>query len=186
LRYIINTGIKIMTHLKYHSLFALALLLPFAAGCGGEQRLPGMPPLHPVFITVEQDGSPLADAVVSLLGDDEVTRQWPAGGVTDANGVAQMRTGGRFNGAAAGRFRVTVDKVERPVNPYEAHTESDSPHFQDYLRAQRYIDANTFIVVDPRFSSNDTPLTIEVVRGQRNYSVDISPAVRIRMTVTVY
>jgi len=169
-----------MKHLKYHSLFALTLLLPIVAGCAGEQRLPGMPPLHPVFITVEQDGNPLAGATVTLLGNDEVTRQWPAGGVTDTNGVAQMRTSGRFEGAAAGQFRVMVDKTERPINPYEAHTESDSPHFQDFLREQRIVEANTFIVIDPRFSSNDTPLTIEVVRGQRNYSVDVSPAVRIR------
>jgi len=61
-----------------------------------------------------------------------------------------------------------------------AYTESDSPRFQDFLREQRNVEANTFIVVDPRFSAHDTPLSIEVVRGQRNYTVDVSPAVRIR------
>ena len=121
-----------------------------------------------------------------LLGEDEETRQWPASGVTNADGVALIRTGGRFDGAAQGRFRVKVDKIERPVNPFADHADGDSPNHQDYLREQRNVEANTFIVVDQKFSSNDTPLSIEVARGQRNHSVDVSPAVRVRMGVANY
>ena len=163
----------------------LFLVFPFAVGCG-EQRLPGMPPLVPASVTVMQDGHPLAGASVSLLGADDITRQWPAGGITDVNGVAHLRTGGKFDGAAVGIFRVTVNKTERPENPFAAHADSDSANHQDYLREQKKVNANTFIVVDRKFSSNDTPLSLEIVKGQKDYTVDVSPAVKIKFTQVTY
>ena len=163
----------------------LILFFPFTVGCG-EKTLPGMPPLVPASVTVMQDGQPLAGAAVSLLGDDEITRQWPAGGITDANGVANLRTGGKFDGAVVGKFRVTVNKIEKPENPFVSHADSDSVNHQDYLREQRKVDANTFIVVDRKFSSNDTPLSLAVVKGQKNYTVDVSPAVKTKVQQAVY
>jgi len=163
----------------------LILVFPFAVGCG-EQTLPGMPPLVPASVTVMQDGHPLAGAGVSLLGADDITRQWPAGGTTDANGVAHLRTGGKFDGAVIGKFKVMVEKTERPDNPFIDHASSASTNHLDYLREQKKVNANTFIVVDPKFSSNDTPLFLEIVKGQKDYTVDVSPAVKIKFTQVTY
>ena len=94
----------------------LYLVLPvvcllFLPGCGGQKLPDGMPKLTSVVLTVKQDGAPLEGAVVGLLPLDPANSRWNAGGVTDKNGQAKIRTLAQYDGAVPGKYKVTVVKT---------------------------------------------------------------------------
>jgi len=149
--------------------------IAFIAGCGGQQLPDGMPRLYPVTITVTQDGVPLGDATVALVG----TSQWTPTGATNAEGVATLYTQGRFRGAPEGNFRVTITKMleegqRPPPSPFDAESERI---FQEYVRSGQT--HRVFHVIPSAYRSADTtPLAVEIVRGTRNYTVNVEGTVR--------
>jgi len=151
--------------------FALVLVLP---GCGGEQRPPGFPRLYPVSIKVTQEGTPLADATVSLrISDDSMT--WSIGGRTDDQGVATLWTHGKFRGAPVGTFKVALDKVAN-----EGEDELLQALEREDGTAAR-IQVNSFSFVPAEYNSVETtPIEIEITSRSRMIEVDAGPAVRIR------
>jgi hypothetical protein len=143
------------------------------SGCGGEELPPGVPKLYPATITVMQDGKPLADAQVICLNIDP-SNGWTPGGMTDTNGVVKLRTLGRYNGAPAGTYDVSVSKIEYPDIQLPSE---DSP---EYKRIAKEIADNTFIVIDPKFGIGKTPHRVEISPSNLKHEVDVSPAVRIK------
>lgn len=108
-------GISESCNLPARLLLGIAIV---AAGC---QDLPvpdDLPPLLPVTILVMQDAQPLSEATVVLASPDF---HWSVGGVTDAAGVAVLWTSGRYRGAPAGSYRVTVTKDEVVEKPNPRH-----------------------------------------------------------------
>ena len=101
--------------MKKNLLVVCTLLLSVAliAGCGGPQRPPGMPQLYSCVLTFQfEDGTPVADAGVSLVPDSMELAQWSISGRTDSSGVARIHTRGDFVGAPSGTYTVTVRKEE--------------------------------------------------------------------------
>ena len=150
------------------------------AGCGGDKLPPGIPKLYPATLTVIQDGKPLAGAEIIMINVDPAIN-WSAGGVTDQNGVLKLRTQGRYNGAPAGRYKVAVEKTEIPdiVRPEEP---SNSEEMTEYNRIIREIRENTFHVVDQKFGMEKTKLEVEISPSNLKVTVDVSPAVHVKVT----
>ena len=149
-------------------------------GCGGEQLPPGMPRLYPATLTVTQDGKPLEGASIILTNVDPSV-SWSAGGATDQNGVLRLRTMGRYDGVPAGTYRVAVSKIESPNLTLPDEMPSDPEGVREYNRILREIENNTFYVVDPKFSLGNSELEVEISPSNLRVTVDVSPAVHIRL-----
>ena len=108
---------------KYHGICCLTLvvLLLTAVSCSGKKKPEGLPELHPLTIKiVYDDGTPVEGATVQIISlDTSGAQRWNTGGKTDAQGQAAMRTHGEYPGAAAGNYKVVVDKEEVVYNNAE-------------------------------------------------------------------
>ena len=128
------------------------------SGCGGEPKPEGLPKLHPVSLKFIQEGEPVEGAAVVLVPQSD--SKWASGGVTDAKGVAVLRTHGKFIGVPAGTYKVRVQKQETEAAP----TTTDSTGLTTYGISKAYD------VVNPDYFHPDkTPLAIEVVNGKNNF-----------------
>jgi hypothetical protein len=152
-----------------------ALLMIFlATGCGGPARPEGMPRLYPASVTVVQEGTPLAGAMVQLVSDEPELSRWGPSGITDAAGVAVLKTNGTYDGAPLGKFKAIVSKREREPhpNPEWANLPDGDPNFQKYRQAE--MKRKTFNYVEPKYSSiADSPLTLEITADGKTYSLDV-------------
>ena len=153
-------------------LFAFVLLL---SGCGGDARPPGFPKLYPVSLNVAQEGVPLADAAISLrISDNSMT--WSIGGRTDEQGVVVLWTHGKFRGAPAGTFKVTVDKV---VNEGEKEM-LEAADREDVVAVNR-IQVNSYSFVKDEYTAVETtPIEIEITQKTKVLGIDAGPAVKIK------
>ncbi|MDR1289863.1 MAG: carboxypeptidase-like regulatory domain-containing protein [Planctomycetaceae bacterium] len=88
------------------------IFLVLVVGCSREQRPEGIPTLYPCNITITQDGKPLSGAMVTLYTESSEDRRWSPGGTTDSQGVIQIKVLGKYSGAPAGTYKVTVEKQE--------------------------------------------------------------------------
>jgi len=145
------------------------------AGCSGESRPEGMPKLYPsVRIKVVQEGTPLEDAYVSLRPEDK-SLTWGIGGKTDAQGIAQLWTHGKYKGAYAGTFKVVVTKT---VN--EGEKEYIAALDRHDTKAAEAVKVQSFSFVEDKFGlENQTPLTIEISSSSNVIEVDAGPVVKI-------
>ena len=126
------------------------------AGCGGEPEPEGLPKRYPVTLTFTQEGEPCVEAIVTLFPESD--SPWGTGGITDANGSVKVQTHGKFPGAPAGKYKVTVSKTESgPVGPAPV----------DMFTTQV---TQTFNLVDPDYANSaTTTLTVEVEAGKKAY-----------------
>ncbi|MDR1269130.1 MAG: hypothetical protein LBK82_06370 [Planctomycetaceae bacterium] len=86
-------------------------------GCG--QKLPdGMPKLYPVTITIVQENTPLEGAIVQLIPEDSSLSTWGPMGITNASGVTELQTNGKYKGSPLGQFKVLVTKKEIEPHPH--------------------------------------------------------------------
>ncbi|MDR1480963.1 MAG: hypothetical protein LBJ00_18725 [Planctomycetaceae bacterium] len=143
----------------------LIVVVLFVTGCGSSSRPKDLPPLHSCVITVMQDGKPLADARVTLVPE---AGHWNATGSSDTAGVAEMFTSGSYQGVPEGKYRVCVMKIETLAGkPSEDDSKPGEP------------DRN-FNLVDPQYSDTlESPLYIGVVKGTKEYKIDVGKAVKI-------
>ena len=160
--------------MKYFTLGLFATIVVCLVGCSKEKRPDGMPPLNPaVCIKVVQDGKPLDDANVSLRSQDK-SLTWGIGGKTDAQGVAQLWTHGKYKGAYAGTFKVVVTKeIKEGEKEYvEALSRNDT-------QAAAAIKVQCFSYVEDKFGSeSQTTLTVNIDSASKIIEVDVSPAVK--------
>ena len=161
------------------SLIASFLAVTFFTGCG--EKLPdGMPKLYPTSITVIQESGPLEEALVQLFPEDGSNSQWGPSGITDASGVAEMKTNAKYKGAPLGKYKATVIKREREPhpNPEWASLPREDPNFQKFVQISRML--KLYDLVEPQFASVvKSPLLIEVTADQKEHTVDVGSKVKI-------
>jgi 5-hydroxyisourate hydrolase-like protein (transthyretin family) len=117
-----------------------------------------LPPLVPVRITITQDGTPLADAAVTLINNDTSLSRWVVGGRTDASGVCNVCTQGKYSGAPHGSFKVLVRKEESEIV-------NDEQNFYDVVE-EKY---KTVLTTD---------LTLEVPNSGATQTFDVGKAIK--------
>ncbi len=95
--------------------FLVTLLIFVFVGC---QRLPerpdGMPELTPCMISVTFGGERLSGVGVTLQPKDSTTNRWLAGGQTDADGRAVLKTAAHYKGVVPGEYSVMFQKFAEP------------------------------------------------------------------------
>ena len=161
------------------SLSTLLFVVSFIMGCGGQTRPAGMPRLYPASVEVTQEGTPLEGATVTLVSEDPELGRWVPTGITDTSGVAVLQTNGLYSGAPLGIYKVVIVKrvTEPHPNPELAGAERGTPEEARYDQLDRA--RKMFTYVEPQYSSaTDTPLTIEVIAGQKAYSADAGKKVQ--------
>ncbi|MDR1053646.1 MAG: hypothetical protein LBL39_05675 [Planctomycetaceae bacterium] len=103
----------------YCAAVTIVLFGILCVGCCGCKRLPpppeGLPKLYPCKITVTFGGQVVEGVNISLASVDP-NYKWKAGGRTDKNGVAEIRTSFAFSGAPLGQFKVGFDKIREEGN----------------------------------------------------------------------
>jgi len=160
---------KSFTFVVVLCLYVIALV-----GCRKEQRPDGMPPLVPCEISVTQDGNPLDGATVGLVAEKDASgKVWLVNGHTGPNGVAVIKTYGRFTGAPINKYKVTVFKEE---------TEKVGPVYIDKDTGREKQETHYYHLVEPALAMADTStLELEVVKGTKRYTVDVGKAVRVEI-----
>lgn len=155
------------------SVFGCLVIALTGLACS-EKRPDGMPELHPTVLTFTQQGTPLPGAAVMLHSESESTRRWGCGGTTGPDGKIRLRTYGKHDGVAAGKFKITVSLVYSDAeDELKKHT-SDSPEYKEIMTKfppHEYI---------PRkyVKKDTTPLEIEIVPGKNTKTFDIPEKVR--------
>jgi len=149
---------------------SLSLALLFHSGCGGGHsgRPADMPMIYPVKITVTQEGAALQEAGVTLTAKTPA-KYGVASGLTDAHGVAVIRTYG-FAGVPEGQYTVTVSK--QGVEGATEATDIDGNRYQTGGKVYEYVNV--------RYSKTDTsPLNIEVTTKGATESFDVGAPVHL-------
>ena len=170
-----------------YSNLSLALLVAFVisiVGCTKENRPDGMPPLHPTKITLIQAGKPCADAKISIIpvGGDS---RWTSGGTTDASGILEPKTHGKFKGVPEGKYKVTVDKSvgegePPPPSPIDAESKKK---YDEYIAAKKTY--KLFQVIPDQYRLRDrTPLELEVKAGKNEIELDVPEEVKVEVKST--
>lgn len=153
------------------SQFLIILTVFLETGCSSGPDPPeGMPTLHPVKITLLQDGKPVESASVRLVPNGKPS-SWYSGGSSDAQGMVAIKTHGQFLGAPAGNYKVTITKIETPTASNSSLENLNQATHQD----------SSFDLVDPKFGSPaKTPLLIEVAEGSNEKEFELGPPARIK------
>ena len=134
-------------------LILLAVCLLLFSGCGGKKLPEGMPKLTSVILTVTLDGAPLEGATVGLIPLDSANSRWNAGGVTDKSGKAKIRTLAQYDGAAPGKYKVTV--MKKYIEPLP-----EGQTYEEFLKTER---PPAVEYVHKKFATQSTtPLELEV------------------------
>lgn len=158
---------------KLVSLLVIIGLFALTSGCS-EPKPDGMPELYPVKLTFTQEGKPLVGASVLLVPESEELRRWGCGGLTDASGVIHLRTYGKYDGIAVGKYKITVSLIYSDAEEELKKHASDSPEYRalstknppnQYI-PKKYVDKKT------------TPFEIEVVAGKNAKTFDIPEKVK--------
>ncbi|MCL2306586.1 MAG: hypothetical protein FWC43_14705 [Planctomycetaceae bacterium] len=157
------------------SLFAVCLF----TGCPGQERPAGMPELFPCKITITQGGRPLGDAIVNLV-PEEAALGWVINGITDANGVATIKTQGNYTGAPAGPYKVCVSKVE--ITPSQIPQPAKDASYAELVeygeKAGKEV-RPSYNIVKPEYNDAAiTPLSITITKGKNNVTLDAGETIR--------
>lgn len=91
-------------------LFCLCLLV--LSGCSGEK----LEPVYPVSGTITQKGKPVEGAIVAftpLIAGSGL----PASGISDATGGYKLTTRNSGDGAAVGKYRISLAKYDKKLEP---------------------------------------------------------------------
>lgn len=166
-----------------------ALALVAALGCGGEKLPEGMPKPVATTLTFKVDGKGLADANITMIPADE--GRYVAVGKTDANGVADMKTDGKFKGAVPGEYKVVVaakDEVDYgefgpPPTGDPAALEKWNVAVENGGGAAQF---KRYSLVAAEFGDVEkTPLTVSVADGKVAETFDLGDSTREEVDVEV-
>ncbi|MDO5582104.1 MAG: hypothetical protein Q4G69_13325 [Planctomycetia bacterium] len=153
--------------------FAVLSVLLFACLPGCLKPLPdGMPDLVSFQAKVVQDDKPLEGAHVVFKGEKN---HFLVDGVTDSNGIAQMKTQGKFTGIPCDNYRISVEKIVRTPSKYDgipAPPEEDQKAIDELAkkRAAEYCPTHSY--VEAKFGNVKTSgLTVNVDKAG---SVDLN------------
>ena len=162
--------------------FILLTCLCFALnGCGGEKLPDDIPKPYPTVITITQDGQPLAGASVVLVPMDP-SNTWHAGATTDASGKATLQTHVKYDGVVPGKYYIIVSKFEPAQKEAVVvpNQETDPEGYARYMETSaKDATGGGYDLVDLKFSKASPDVTIEVVAGTNEQTVDVGKAVRV-------
>ncbi|MCF7962200.1 MAG: hypothetical protein K9M08_15795 [Pirellula sp.] len=91
-------------------LVGLSLLI--LSGCSGET----LEPVYPVSGTITQKGKPVEGAIVAFT-PLTAGNGLPASGISNAAGVYKLTTRNSGDGAAVGKYRISVAKYDKKLEP---------------------------------------------------------------------
>ncbi|MDO5552479.1 MAG: hypothetical protein Q4G68_01840 [Planctomycetia bacterium] len=144
-----------------------ATLLACTFGCG-QAKPEGLPNLAPCTVKVVQEGTPLPNATVVFHGTSPDADRWPVLALTDADGVATMKTAGDFYGAPVAEYTVTVSAEEVVDKGIDPNDKSEFP-------APR---VTTYSLVSPEYGDAATsPLKVSVAAGKNHFDLDVGKKV---------
>jgi hypothetical protein len=158
--------------------FQLTILFVFilfsALGCSRSSKPDDFPKLYPCKITITQDNTPLAEAIVSLVPPDQSNWKWRSSGKTNAKGVATIMTYG-FVGSPAGSYKVTVVKTvdEDPVYITNSNNEKQVSSYE-----------SVYTLVEEQYSKPEkTPLEINVPESSKGVTAtfDVGKTTKIKL-----
>ncbi len=160
-------------------LAALVATVVFCAiGCGGPQKPSDLPDLYPVKLTIIQDGQPLEGATVYLV-DTTNTCRFTVGYQTDAKGIADLKTDGKFPGCPAGNFKVVINKKFMPEMP-TGNPPSDPEERAEFDRKIKELNDQVAETVDVKFTkASTTPEVIEVTSAGLEKTIDVGEKVHV-------
>lgn len=138
------------------------------SGCSKSSLPEGFPKLYPCEITVNQGGTPLEGATVTLMPKDPAN-VYSSSGTTDASGKAVLKTYGHA-GAPMGKSAIVVTK---------AIDEGGTPVYDpDTGNFVRNAGASTYSYVEKDYTKKETTvLEIEIQKGKNEKAVDVGKAV---------
>jgi len=149
------------------SAFVFALAFS-TVGCQKKDRPSDMPDLVKIKIVLTQDGQPLTGALVNMIPTDEASK-YPSGGVSDDKGICEPRTRGKFQGAPAGTYDVTVSKQT---------TEETGNMIPGALPGQEIPETKTFNIVDAKYGKPGE-LKLEVKSdGEKTFTFELGAPVK--------
>lgn len=152
------------------SFFLTAFLLLSFVSCGGQKKPDGMPPLHPTKITIVQENGPLEGATVTLVNADDPRFRWVVGGVTDAQGICQLKTHGNYQGVPVGKYKVLVQK--------SYSTGGSEPSGVPQPASVNTPEVKWFDTVDLKYKTvNTTDLEIGIKQGSNVQEFNVGAAV---------
>ncbi|MDR0390487.1 MAG: hypothetical protein LBH59_01160 [Planctomycetaceae bacterium] len=94
------------------------ILVLFSFGCRRFERPEDMPDLTPCVIVTTFGGEKIENVSIQLHVQDPTTNKWVAGGKTDVDGKAVLKTGAYFNGAVPGDYIISFQKfAEQEFSP---------------------------------------------------------------------
>ena len=162
------------------------LALVAAFGCGGEKLPAGMPKPQPTTITLTLDGKGLADASVTMIPD---SGSYAAVGKTDASGVAEMKTNGKFKGAVPGEYKIIVGaKDEIDYGELGPPPTGDPAALEkwniDVEKSGGMAQFKRYSLVSTEFTDvENTPLTLTVADGKNAETFDLGASAREEVEV---
>ena len=123
-----------------------------------------MPKPYPVTIQIVSEGTPVAGASVMFFPEDRNSR-WGSGGTTDSSGNVSVKTLGKYDGAPAGKYWMSISKVEC----VEKGGTPDNSNLEFYD------------LINPKFNNMVEPaVTVEVQKGKNVFVQEVGPLVRIK------
>ncbi|MDR2643796.1 MAG: hypothetical protein LBC74_13500 [Planctomycetaceae bacterium] len=102
-------------------LIAICVLIVFVEfqviSCSRRPKRPAdLPSLTPCIVSVTFGGEIIEGVGVYLTPEDKTVNKWSAGGITNAEGKAEMITSSVFNGVVPGKYIISFKKAGKSVD----------------------------------------------------------------------
>lgn len=137
-------------------------VLAASVGCDqGPAKPDNLPDLTPCTVTVMYKGQPVQDANVVLAPD---SGQFSAAGTTDAAGKALMKTDGKYEGVAAGKYRALVTKMEKVENTLGG-TPQNPQEMEEYQKKVKAMPAPKHLIPEKYSTFTTSGLTVTIAGG---------------------
>lgn len=150
----------------FSSLFFI-FLLPILTGCyNGAAKPADLPKLISCKISVSQDNAPLNGVYVTLK-DVNGNQKWFPGGQTNADGVAEISTNGRYKGVPLGKYKVVFSMLESEKSNLPPPPPENDPKYEVWLVQSQAEVLPVYTLIEKQYiNENTTPCEIEVVAGK--------------------
>lgn len=166
--------------LKIVRILVVSLVLLPAWGCSpkGPVRPDGLPSLFPCEITITQEDKPLAGALIELRNKTQPS-SWATDGVTDENGVAQIKINGTFPGVPEGEYQVLVTKTDFSPSKFPETPPTNPVEKEKWSEARAREQRDTFRLVEAQYgNSQKSSLSITVSKDGGTATFDVGKAIR--------
>jgi hypothetical protein len=102
---------------KLMVVIVLLVTLSLCTGCSrGPKRPDDMPKLTTCVVFVSFGGEMMQGVSVYLTPEDRQVNKWGAGGLTDDEGKAVLKTNSTFEGVVPGNYIISFRKLAEPVD----------------------------------------------------------------------